>query len=52
MEDLEYGSSSHIVEELKETLSPSRNSGNNFVLDPTSIEQDHEQSQPRQNNHE
>ena len=48
MEDPEYGAPSHSVKKLEETLNPHRNSGSDFVLDPTPMEQDHEQSQPRQ----
>ena len=44
MEDPKYGAISHSVEELEETLNLSGNSGSDFVLDLTFIEQDHEQS--------
>ena len=47
MEDLEYGTPSHLVEGLEETLNPSENSGRDFVLDLTPTKQVHEQSQPR-----
>ena len=38
IEDPKYNASSHSVEELKETLNPSRNSGSDFVPDPTPME--------------
>ena len=49
MEDPEYDALSHSIEE---TLNPHRNSGNDFVLDPTPIEQDHKQSQHHQSTRE
>ena len=47
MEDPDYGAPSHSIEGLEETLNPPKNSGSDYVLDPTPIKQDHEQSQPR-----
>ena len=36
------------VKELEETLNPHGNSGSDYVPDLTSMEQNHEQSYPRQ----
>ena len=47
MEDLDYGASSHSVKGLEETLNPFKNSRNDYVPNPTPIEQDHKKSQPR-----
>ena len=52
MEDLDYGSPSHSVEELEETLNPPKNSGSDYMHNPTVMEQDHEQSQPRHSTRE
>ena len=52
MEDPDYGALSHLVEGLEETLNPLKNSGNDYVLDPTPMEQDHEKSQSRQSTRE
>ena len=52
MEDPDYGASSHLIKGLEETPNLSENSGSDFVLDPTFMEQDHEKSQPRQSTHE
>ena len=52
MKDPDYGAPSHLVEELEKTLNPLENSGSDYVLDPTPMEQDHEKSQPRQNTRE
>ena len=52
MKDLEYGTPSHSVKELEKNFNPYGNSGSDFVLDPTLMEQDHEQSQPRQSTRE
>ena len=52
MEDLDYGSPSHSVEELEETLNPPENSGSDYMHNSTVMEQDHEQSQPRQSTRE
>ena len=52
MEDLDNGAPSHLVEGLKEILNLSKNSGSDFVPDPTLVEQDHEKSQPRQSTRE
>ncbi|KAG6778425.1 hypothetical protein POTOM_018289 [Populus tomentosa] len=47
MENLDYGETSHSVEDLDETFNPPRNSGSDILSIPTLIEEDHEQSQPR-----
>jgi len=47
MENLDYGTTSHLAEDLEETFDPSRNSGSDILSIPTLMEQDHEQSQPR-----
>ena len=47
MKDPDFDAPSHSVEGLKKTLNLFENSGSNYVLDPTPMEQDHEQSQPR-----
>ena len=52
MKNPDYGAPSHSVKELEETLNPSKNSGSDYVLDLTFIEQDHEQSQPHQSTRE
>ena len=52
MEDQEYGTPSHSIEELEEALNPLGNGRSAFVPDSTLIEQDHEQSQPRQSTRE
>ena len=52
MKDPDYGAPSHLVEGSEETLNPPKNSGSDYVLDLTLIEQDHEQSQPRQSTRE
>ena len=52
MENPDYGAPSHSVEGLEETLNLPKNSGSDFVLDPTPVEQDHEKSQPRQSTRE
>ena len=52
MEDPDNGAPSHLVEGLEETLNLSENSGSNFVSDSTSMEQDHEKSQPYQSTRE
>ena len=52
MEDPDYGTPSHLVERLDKTLNPPKNNRSNYVPDSTLMEQDHEQSQPRQSNHE
>ena len=52
MEDPDYGALSHSVEGLEETLNPFKNSGSDYVPSPTPMEQDHEQSQPRQSIYE
>ena len=52
MEDPKYGTISHSVEELEETLNPFGNSGSGFVLDSNLMEQYHEQSQPCQSTHD
>ena len=44
MEDPDYGTPSHLLEGLEETLNPLGNNGSNYVPHPTSMEQDHEQS--------
>ena len=51
MEDPDNGAPSHSVEGLKETLNPFENSESAYMPDPTLMEQDHEQSQPRQSTH-
>ena len=48
MKDPDFDAPSHSVERLKETLNLFENSGSNYVLDPTPMEQDHEQYQIRQ----
>ena len=45
-EDPDYGAPSHLVEGLEETFNPPKNSGSDYVPDPTLMEQDHEKSQP------
>ena len=45
-ENLENGDAT-IVEGLEDTLNPPEESGSDIVPDPTPMEQDHEQSQPR-----
>ena len=52
MEDLDYDAPSHSVGKLEKTLIPSKNSGSDYVPDSTLMDQDHEQSQPRQSTHE
>ena len=52
MKDSDYGAPSHLVKGLEETLNPLENSGSDYVLDPTPMEQDHEKSQPRQSTRE
>ena len=47
IENLDYGATSHSVEDLDETFNPSRNSESDILSISTLIEQDHEQSQPR-----
>jgi len=47
MENLDYGATSHSVEDLDETFNPPKNSGSDILSIPTLMEQDHEQSQPR-----
>ena len=44
MKDPNYGAPSHSVEGLEKTLNLPKNSGSDYVLDPTPIEQNHEQS--------
>ena len=46
MENLDYGAISHLIEDLKETLNPSGNSGSEILSISTLMEQDYEQSQP------
>ena len=52
MKDLDYGAPSNSIEGLEETLNPPKNSGSDYVPNPTLMEQDHEQSQPRQSTRE
>ena len=52
MKNPDYGASSHSIKGLKETLNPLENSESDYVPDPTHIEQDHKQSQPRQSTRE
>ena len=52
MKDPDYGSPSHLVEGLKETLNLPMNSRSDFVPNSTPVEQYHEKSQPRQSTHE
>ena len=52
MENPDYGAPSHLVEGLNEIFNPPKNSGNDYVPDPTPMEQDHEKSQPRQSTRE
>jgi len=47
MENLDYGETSHLVEDLDETFNPPRNSGSDILSIPSLMEQDYEQSQPR-----
>jgi hypothetical protein len=47
MENLDYGATSHSVEDLDETFNPPRNSGSDILSISILMEQDHEQSQPR-----
>ena len=47
MENLDYGTTSHLIEDLNETSNPPSNSGSDILSIPTLMEQDHEQSQPR-----
>ncbi|KAF9686375.1 hypothetical protein SADUNF_Sadunf03G0152100 [Salix dunnii] len=47
MENLDYGTTSHLVEDLNDTSNPPSNSGSDIFSIPTLMEQDHEQSQPR-----
>ena len=46
MKNLDYGTISHLVEDLNETSNPPSNSGSDILSIPTLMEQDHEQSQP------
>jgi hypothetical protein len=46
IKNLDYGATSHLVEDLEETFNPSRNSGSDLVSILTFMKQDHEQSQP------
>ena len=52
MENLDYGTTSHSVEDLEKTLNPPRNSESDILSIPTLMEQDYEQSQPRRSIHE
>ena len=47
MEDPDNDTPSYSVKGLEETLNLPENSGSDFVLNPTLVEQDHEKSQPR-----
>ena len=44
IKDPDNGAPSHSIEGLKQTLNLLKNSGSDFVPDPTIMEQDHEQS--------
>jgi hypothetical protein len=46
IKNLDYGVTSHLVEDLEESFNPSRNSGSDLVSILTLMKQDHEQSQP------
>ena len=46
MENLDYGKTRHLVEDLDETFNSPRNSGRDILSIPTLMEEDHEQSQP------
>jgi hypothetical protein len=47
MENLDYNTTSHSIEDLEETLNPLGNSGSDILFISTFMEQDHEQSRPR-----
>jgi hypothetical protein len=47
MKNLDYGETSHSVEDLDETFNPLRNTGSDILSIPSLMEQDHEQSLPR-----
>ncbi|KAB5569135.1 hypothetical protein DKX38_002928 [Salix brachista] len=47
IENLDYDTTSHLVEDLNETSNPHSNSGSDILSIPTLMEHNHEQSQPR-----
>jgi len=47
MENLDYGETSHSVEDLNENFNPPRNTRSDILSIPSLMEQDHEQSQHR-----
>jgi hypothetical protein len=44
MENLDYGTTSHSIEDLEYTLNPPRNSGSDILSIITLMEQDHKKS--------
>ena len=52
MKNLDYGTISHLIEDLEETFDISRNSGSDIVSILTLMKQDHKQCQPRKSIHE
>ena len=52
MKNLDYGTISHLIEDLEETFDISRNSRSDIVSILTLMKQDHEQSQPCRSIHE
>ena len=50
--NLDYGTTSHLVEDLEETFNPPINSRSDILFILTLMEQDHKQYQPRRSIHE
>ena len=51
MENLNYGTTSHLVDDLNESLNPRSNIGSDILSIFTLMEQDYEQSQPHRSIH-